>query len=259
MRLEDRVAIVTGGGSGIGKAISLGLAKEGAHVVVAARRAEPLEETAQEIRAMGRRALAVPTDITETYQVEAMVEKTLQELGKIDILINNAALHIPASFLDITEDDWFQSMNVMIHGVFRCTKAVTRHMIPRRSGVIVNVLCPHMELGMPWVHLGTAKSFQIRWTTGLAGELSPFGIRVNGVCPGLVPTEGMLAATDPQAFKELCEVEGMLGRTCTAEDVASAVNFIVSDEASYMTAQVLYIDGGLTSLAQWTRRPPVRV
>ncbi|MBI4338522.1 MAG: glucose 1-dehydrogenase [Chloroflexi bacterium] len=252
MRLRDRVAIVTGGGSGIGKAISLGLAKDGANVVLAGRRRERLEQTAQEIRALGQRALAVPTDVRQLEQVEDMVQKAKQEFGRIDILVNNATAQHPASFLDISEEEWFDTMNVVIHGTWRCWQAVSKVMIPQKSGSVINIICLHAQMGFPWVHLGTAKSFQVSYTKGLAGEVAPHGIRVNAVAPGLVATEGMLAASDANAFNEL--VKGPLGRACEPEDVASAVCFLASDEAAYITGAIITVDGGASALIRGGRR-----
>lgn len=169
MRLTGKVAIVTGGGSGVGRAISFGLAEEGARVVVAGRNRRRLEEVAEEIGCMGQEGMVVQTDVTQYAQVERLAQRTLAEYGGIDILVNSASARLPATLLEVSEDEWFHASDVNIHGAFRCCQVVARAMAPRRSGVIVNVLASQGYLHLPWGQ------------PPVAADLSRYGIRMTCV------------------------------------------------------------------------------
>jgi citronellol/citronellal dehydrogenase len=198
MKLEGKVAIVTGASRGIGKAIAIALAKEGANVVVAARTEQEggrlpgtIHKTADEIRALGRRALAIRTDVTKEESVEELATRTLQEFGAIDVLVNNAGINFPAKVLDIPIKRWDLVIAVNLRGTFLCTKAVLPTMVKRRSGNIINlssVVGTRMILFD--VAYGVAKAAIERFTHGLAEELKEYNIAVNALCPSLTDTEG---------------------------------------------------------------------
>ena len=198
MKLEGKVAIVTGASRGIGKAISLALAKEGARVVVAARTEReggPLPgtiyKTADEIRALGRHALAIKTDVTKEESVEELARKTLQEYGSIDILVNNAGINSPGKVLDIPMKRWDLVMAVNLRGTFLCTKAVLPTMVKRRGGSIINLSSVvGTRMIMFDLAYGVAKAAIERFTHGLAEELREYNIAVNALCPSLTDTEG---------------------------------------------------------------------
>ncbi len=198
MKLENKVAIVTGASRGIGKAIAIALAKNGANVVVAARTEQEggrlpgtIHKTADEIRALGRHALAIRTDVTKEEEVAELARKTLQEFGAIDILVNNAGIDAPGKVLDIPIKRWDLVIAVNLRGAFLCTKVVLPTMVTRRSGNIINlssVVGTRMILFD--VAYGVAKAAIERFTRGLAEELKDYNIAVNALCPSLTDTEG---------------------------------------------------------------------
>ncbi len=198
MKLEGKVAIVTGASRGIGKAIALALAKEGAHVVVAARTEREggplpgtIHKTADEIRALGRYGLAIKTDITKEESVEELARRTLLEFGAIDILVNNAGINFPGKVLDIPVKRWDLVIAVNLRGTFLCTKAVLPTMVKRRSGSIINLSSVvGTRMIMFDVAYGVAKAAIERFTHGLAEELKEYNIAVNALCPSLTDTEG---------------------------------------------------------------------
>lgn len=199
MKLEGKVAIVTGASRGIGKAIALALAREGADVVAAARTEEEtgplpgtIHKTADEIRALGRRALAIKTDVTKEEQVAEMVTRTLEEFGRIDILVNNAGINVPDTVIDIPIKRWDLIIAVNLRGTFLCTKAVLPAMVQRRSGSIINLssILGSREISGS-VAYGVTKAAIERFTYGLAEEVKEYNIAVNALCPSYTDTEGL--------------------------------------------------------------------
>ncbi|MBE9501206.1 MAG: SDR family oxidoreductase [Dehalococcoidia bacterium] len=199
MKLEGKVAIVTGASRGIGKAIALALATEGADVVIAARTEEEkgplpgtIHKTADEIRALGRRALAIKTDIAKEEEVEAMVRRTIDEFGGIDILVNNAGIDIPGTLVEVSIKRWDLIMAVNLRGAFLCTKAVLPKMMEQKRGSIINLSSilgtRVIESGVPY---GVTKAAIERFTSGLAKEVKEYNIAVNALCPGYTDTEGV--------------------------------------------------------------------
>jgi NAD(P)-dependent dehydrogenase (short-subunit alcohol dehydrogenase family) len=254
MELEGQVAIVTGAGTGIGRAVALELAGLGADVVIAERDSERGERTAAEVRARGRRALAVPTDTSRAADRAEMARRSLAELGRIDILINNAGIHRSALPLDVTEEHWDAIQDVNAKGVFFCCQAVLPAMVEAKRGNIVSIASAAGKLGSRTsIPYGVSKAAVISMTRGLALAFAGDGIRVNCVCPGYVDTE-MPPRTDAEMVKLLGYEPGQylrqtladipLGRPARPEDVAHVVGFLVSSKAAYMTGQAINVTGG---------------
>lgn len=190
MKLENQVAIVTGSGRGLGKAIALTYAREGANVVVVARTRSEIENVAEEIRSMGRRALAIPTDVSKKSQVQAMVQQTLDEFGTVDILVNNAGVAIHNYLVDIREEDWDLTMAVNLKGVFLCSQAVFPIMMEKRSGHIINISSgAGKRAGQRYATYSTSKFGVMGFTEAIAAEGRPYNIKVNVICPGPVATK----------------------------------------------------------------------
>jgi NAD(P)-dependent dehydrogenase (short-subunit alcohol dehydrogenase family) len=244
--LKERVAIVTGGGTGIGRAIALELAALGADVVVASRDPQHLEPTAADIRALGRRALAIPTDIRLPAQIEALAEQTEAQLGKIDIHINNAGGQYPAPAEDLSVEGWRSVIDLNLSGTFYCSQAMARRMMRTDGGVIVNIVGSFGLRAAPGLaHSAAARAGVINLTRTLALEWAKHNIRVNAVAPGVVMTEGALAEMliHPDALDHI-ERAIPLKRLGTPEDIAHVVTFLVSDAAAYITGETIAADGG---------------
>ncbi len=255
MELQGQLAIVTGAGRGIGRAAALELARMGADIVVAELDRTTAESTASELRALGRRALVAPTDVTSRQHLGEMVEQTLAAFGRIDILVNNAGIYRAAATLDVTEDHWDAIMNINVKSVFFATQAVLPTMIAQRRGVIVNVASMAGKMGsranLPY---SASKAAVISMTKSLALSHGGDGIRVNCVCPGFVETEmwdavvraqAALFEQTPEEFTRQRRQQVPLGRMERPEDVANVIGFLVSSRADYMTGQALSVDGGL--------------
>jgi NAD(P)-dependent dehydrogenase (short-subunit alcohol dehydrogenase family) len=244
--LQERVAIVTGGGTGIGRAIAVELAALGADVVVTSRDPQHLEPTAADIRALGRRALAIQTDIRIPSQVEALAEQTVAQLGKIDIHINNAGGQYPAPAEDLSVEGWRSVIDLNLSGTFYCSQTVARQMMRTDGGVIVNIVANFGLRAAPGlVHSAAARAGVINLTRTLALEWAKYNIRVNAVAPGVVMTEGALAEMliHPDVIENI-ERAIPLKRLGTPEDIAHVVTFLVSDAAAYITGETIAADGG---------------
>jgi NAD(P)-dependent dehydrogenase (short-subunit alcohol dehydrogenase family) len=244
--LKERVAIVTGGGTGIGRAIALELAELGADVVVASRDLQHLEPIAGEIRDLGRRALAIPTDIRVPAQVEALVEQTVEQLGRIDIHVNNAGGQYPGPAEELSVEGWRRVIDLNLNGTFYCAQAVARQMISAGGGSIVNIVATFGLRGTPGLaHSAAARAGVINLTRTLALEWAKHKIRVNAVAPGVIMTEGALSEMliSPDTIERI-ERAIPLKRLGTPEDIAHVVTFLVSDAAAYITGETLAADGG---------------
>jgi len=266
--LEGKVAIVTGGGRGIGKAIALVFAEAGVDVVVAARTVEQIEGTAKEIRGLGQRAIAVPTDVTKADQVENMVKKAISEFGKIDILVNDAGtgqakpvvplpgvkLHGWEAVRDpntpMSEEEWHLIMNTNLTSIFLCTRAVGPYMIEQRRGKVINISSVNADMGLPYrISYNTSKAGVNMFTRCLALEWAPFNINVNAIGPGDYPTP--LTAkmhNDPKRVEELLHFIP-LGRVGDVRDLGLLAVYLASDASNYMTGQTIYLDGGELALS----------
>ncbi len=252
--LDSKVAIVTGAGRGIGKAIALGLADAGADVVVSARTASDIEATAGEIRAKGRKSLAVPTDVRLADQVSNLVEKSMAEFGRIDILVNNAGGSFIAGTMDLSEGGWDAIVRENLKSVFLCSKAVAKVMIDQKEGNIVSIASvagiASYSLCAPY---GAAKAGIVNFTKTLSMDLAPYNIRVNAIAPGFIASGGLLQLLGMKPDTGEQEKGGgfleriPLGRYGQPEDIVGGIIYLVSGASSYVTGQTLVIDGGLTS------------
>jgi NAD(P)-dependent dehydrogenase (short-subunit alcohol dehydrogenase family) len=254
--LADRVAIVTGAGNGIGRAVALALARAGAHVAAVDVDAAAAKATADAVAGLGRRGLALATDVGEVAQVDAMVRRVMADFGRIDVLVNNAGVTRRADIMDLTEADWDRIMRVNAKGVFFCLQRVAREMIPRRSGVIVNIasIAGKGYAGTSNAIYAASKGSVISLTRTAAQQLARHDINVNAVCPGTTVTALSEANVATRARDEGVPVEEMkrrrnaaipLGRPNDPEDVAALVVFLASPAARNITGQSLNVDGGL--------------
>jgi NAD(P)-dependent dehydrogenase (short-subunit alcohol dehydrogenase family) len=255
MELQGQVAIVTGAGRGIGRATGLELARMGADIVVAELDGANAEHTASEVRGLGRRALVVRTDVTSRTDLDAVVERTCAEFGRIDVLVNNAGIYRAAATLDVTEEHWDAIMNINAKGVFFASQAVLPTMIAQKRGVIVNLASMAGKIGsranLPY---NASKAAVISMTKSLALAHAAEGVRVNCVCPGFVETDmwaslareqGAMLNQSPEEFTRQRLRQIPLRRMESPEDVANVIGFLVSPRAEYMTGQALSVDGGL--------------
>ena len=255
MDLQGQIAIVTGGGRGIGRATALELARLGADVVVAELDKAGAERTAGEVTALGRRALALPTDVTRKADLTAMVDRTRSAFGRLDILVNNAGIYRAAPTLQVSEDHWDAVLTINAKAVFFASQAALPTMIARKSGAIVNLASMAGKIGsvnnLPY---NASKAAVISITKSLALAHAGDGIRVNCVCPGFVETDmwtsvsaelGALSGMPAEEFTRRRLASVPLGRMERPEDVASVIGFLASSRAGYMTGQALSVDGGL--------------
>ena len=246
MDLTGKTALITGSARGIGKAIALRLANAGADIVIndIPAAAETMEETAGEIRALGRKALTVTADVSSSADVNAMVDTVIKEWGKIDILVNNAGITRDQLVMRMTDEEWDLVLNIDLKSAFLCSRAALRHMLKARAGRIVSIASVVGIIGNPGqANYSAAKAGIIGLTKTLAKEVGSRGITVNAVAPGYIQTRMTEALDDKQ--RDALKARIPLNSLGTPQDVAEAVAFFASEEAHYITGQVLAIDGGM--------------
>ncbi len=246
--LHGRAALVTGGSRGIGRAIALELAQRGAAVVVnyIQSSSAALEVVAQ-IEQEGGRAFAAQADVSDLAQAQELIGKSIQELGGLDILVNNAGIIRDTLIMMMSESDWDDVLRTNLKSTFNCSKAAVRHMMRKRYGRIINIASIAGQMGNPGqTNYSASKAGQIGFTKALAREVATRGITVNAVAPGYVDTD--ITADMPAEAKAAILTLTPLGRTGTPEEIAYAVAFLADEKASYITGQVLAVDGGMAMM-----------
>ncbi len=242
-RFQDKVAVVTGGANGIGRATVLAFAEEGAKVVIVDLTPAG-EELAEQIRADGGEALFIETDVSNAEAVQAMIKQVIDSYGQIDILINNAGITRDNLILKMKEEDWELVLKVNLSSAYHCSKAVVRPMMKKRAGRIVNLASVVGLAGQAGqANYAASKGGIIAFTKSLARELGSRNITVNAVAPGFIKTR--LTDVLPKEMVEATVANTALGRLGEVEDVANAILFLASDDAAFITGQVLTVDGGL--------------
>src|SRR6187401_379752 len=250
--LKDQVAIVTGGGTGLGLAIAKRLGELGAHLAIGSRNAANLERSNAELRHAGLDPLAVQLDVRNPEQVDEMVGRVVKHFGRINILVNNAAGNFVCRAEDLSPNGWNAVVGIVLNGSFYCSRAVGRHMIARGAGgSIVSILANYVWTGSAGtIHSAAAKAGLMSMTQTLAVEWAPHGIRVNAVAPGPIESSGAAKQlwSSEAAVKAIAN-QVPLGRWGRTDEIGDAVSFLVSPHASYITGEVLTVDGG-----QWINR-----
>ena len=249
--LTGKVALITGASSGIGRASALALAMQGAKVAVCARRLDKLEALAAEIKSRGKEAIAIQMDVTKKIDIDAAVAKTVTTFEKLDIILNNAGVAEFVPFLTMTEEQWDKTLDTNVKGYFLVAQAAVREMVKNKSGRIINIASiasGGVGVGFPSIaQYCASKGAVVAMTEALADELAPMGILVNAIGPGVIEsemTEGIL--NDPKQAEAML-ARSPLKRAGKPEEIAAAVVYLASEEASYTTGATLYIDGGWTA------------
>jgi 3-oxoacyl-[acyl-carrier protein] reductase len=243
MNLEGQTALITGAGRGIGKTIALKLAECGADIVLADMNPQ-VSEVLLEVESLGRKCLTFETDVTDFDAIDAMVKKIIEEVGSIHILVNNAGITQDNLFMRMKPEQWAKVIDVNLNGVFNVTKAVIRPMVKQRMGKIINISSVVGFTGNPGqVNYSSTKSALVGFTKSLAREVGARGVTVNAVAPGFIDTAMTQALNESQ--QELILKQIPLGRMGGPADIANAVSFLVSEDASYITGTILHVNGGM--------------
>ena len=245
LSLNGKTVVITGGGTGLGREMTLAMAKAGADIVIAARRLAPIEEVAQQVRAIGRRADAVTTDATDTESVRLLFEYVIKEFGKVDILFNNAGIvreDGPKPIWEITDESWKIGIDVNLSTAFYCSRAISKHMADRGSGKIVNVSSGYgFRGGRDNYMYAAGKGGIVNLTRAMATSLGKYGITTNCIVPGFIPTE----ITDPDSERSRQRGRFIpIGRTGVPREMGPLAVFLASSASDYMNGEFLVIDGG---------------
>ena len=250
IRLDNKVAIVTGAGRGIGKEIALSLASAGADIGIIARTKSQLEETAHEIEACGRKAMVISIDVAKSKEVDQAVEQVEKHLGPVDILVNNAGISEQKPLTKITDDEWHRVMGVNLNGPFFLCRAVGKQMTDRRKGKVINIGSVLGMVGFKYFSsYATSKGALIQFTRTLAIEWAKFGINVNAIALGWISTELNAEAMSNESFKEALLNRIPLRRLGQIEEIGPLAIYLASPASDFMTGSVIVMDGG--ELANW--------
>jgi NAD(P)-dependent dehydrogenase (short-subunit alcohol dehydrogenase family) len=246
VRLAGKTAIVTGGAAGNGRAIAVRFAAEGANIVVADVAEDGARETARTIEELGRSAIVTSTDVSQKRDVEGMLNQAVEAFGTVDVLVNNAGIETRGSFLELLEDDWDHVLNVNLKGPYLCGQIVARHMVEHAiHGSIVNIASINSEVALKnQAHYVASKGGLRLLTKAMAIDLAPHGIRVNAVGPGVIDTAMSARSLSDPATREQMLANIPLNRVGQPREVANVTLFLASEEASYMTGSIVFVDGG---------------
>jgi len=253
MNLSGKIAIVTGGGMGIGKAIALTFAKAGANISIPDIDLGAAKQTAMEVQALGRKGIAIKADVSVKDEVDTLVNETVEAFGKIDLLVNNAGItQLPVSILKLDMDVWERVTDVDYKGVYLCCRRAGREMVKQRSGGVINISSIVGMASLPLVAYGPAKSAVIMLTKILAAEWGKYNVRVNAIAPGYTLTPLLKerierGERDPELLKRRTPMGGLI----EPEDIAEAALFLASDKARYITGVTLPVDGGFLADGGW--------
>lgn len=249
--LHGRVAAVTGASSGLGLQMATGFAKQGADLVIMARRIDRLEKIAEEIRALGVKCLPVQCDVTDTESVNKAAEEAIKFYGKVDILVNNAGSAKNAGVVDMTDEEWDFTMAADLTSVFKATRAFAKHMVEKKYGRIINIASIYGQVGntaMDTVAYHSSKGGVINFTRAVAAELAKHNVTCNSISPGYFETELTVDTLKTEAFTNYMKACVPLGRYGHEGELNPAAIFLASDEASYVTGQNISVDGGYTAV-----------
>jgi 3-oxoacyl-[acyl-carrier protein] reductase len=246
MRLKDKKAIITGAGRGIGRAVAIAFAREGADILVNYHNNDAAaREVVEAVQALGRKAVSVKTDVSNYKDVGLMVEQGIEAFGGIDILVNNAGISIPGMLLKMPEESWDRIIDIHLKGTFNCTQAAAKDMKQRGWGRVINVISTAGLFGtVGQINYASAKAGIIGFTKSASRELGRYGINVNVICPGVTATDMTNKVRTDEKLKEVYLSRIQLGRFADPEEIAPAFVFLASDDAGYITGQVLAVDGG---------------
>jgi NAD(P)-dependent dehydrogenase (short-subunit alcohol dehydrogenase family) len=250
--LENRVAIITGAGLGIGKAIAIRFAREGADIVTVGRTLETIQTTAEEAEQFGVRSLAVKADISVSTDVANIVKASLDKFGRVDILVNNASKLVRKNLVETTEEEWDEVMDTNLKGVFLCCKEVALVMMKQGKGKIINIAAVTGQIGVRNRDCyGASKAGLINLTNTMALELAPYNINVNAISPGWIETHLATPVTTTPEIADTIRRSIPSGRVGQPEEVASAAVFLASDESDYIQGSTIVVDGGLLNTFGW--------
>jgi 3-oxoacyl-[acyl-carrier protein] reductase len=243
MRLNDVSVVVTGSGRGIGRSIALRCADEGAHLVLNDINGEDLDQVKQTLESRGTKVIALKGDVSVRSDAERLIDSAVERFGRVDVLVNNAGITRNAPFLYLTEEDWDVVMNVNLKGVFNCAQVAARCMAAQKSGRIINISSRSYLGARHMANYAASKAGILGLTRCMAIELGPYGITVNAIAPGLIDTEPVKGMYE--GFVEERIKRTPVGRIGVPEDIAAAVVFLASSEASYVTGETMHVTGGV--------------